>query len=607
MSSAVHANGTGNGMPKPQINGKSSGGHLNGANGFKLGDFSIDEGRPLRVVVIGAGISGILAGIRIPQRIPTADLVIYDKNAGIGGTWYSNTYPGIACDAPSHCYQFSFEDNPKWSKFFSNGSEILEYLNGIVHKYKVMRHVKLHHEILHARYDEGEGKWHLKIRRPASAGTTEEFEEFEDTADVVISAAGALSRWVWPDIDGIHTFKGKIMHSAAWDMNGEKTWQESVKDWKDKKVGLIGTGSSAIQILPELQPRVRKLELYARGQTWLAPPFAGKSLAALTGSETDSDNYEFTDNDWKKFEDPEVYKKFRHNLEQDMNSIHAVTTRGSDMQKEFIQSFRESMLKKLAKRPYIAEHIIPDFPIACRRITPGPGYLDALCQDNVTFIPTLIKCITETGVELVDGTHRELDAIVCATGFDTSFQFPFSVVGRNGYTLQERFDPHPETYLSVCTDGFPNFFMALGPNSIFGTGTLIICMERQIDFIVNAVKKMQRERLKSMEATREAVKDFDEYIEHYFPKTVFGEKCASWYKRGKSDGRVVGLWPGSCLHSMRALENPRWEDFKYEFFDGAKNRFYWLGDGSTYNEAHMTGDRAWYLNEDQIDYPPIPE
>jgi len=246
--------------------------------------------------------------------------------------------------------------------------------------------------------------------------------------------------------------------------------------------------------------------------------------------------------------------------------------------------------------------------VSCRRITPGPGYLDALCEDNVEFVPTHIKRVTETGIELVDGRFHELDIIVCATGYDTSGQFPFPVIGRNGLSLQERFTPHPETYLALCTDGFPNLFITTGPNSIIGTGSFMIIMERQVDYIVAATKKLQRERLKSMEVTAQAVKDFDEYMEHFFPTSSFSDKCTSWYKLGKSDGRVVGLWPGSCLHCIRAMANPRWEDFKFEPLDeGIKNRFFWLGDGSTYNEANMTGDRAWYLNEDEVDRPPVPQ
>jgi hypothetical protein len=252
---------------------------------------------------------------------------------------------------------------------------------------------------------------------------------------------------------------------------------------------------------------------------------------------------------------------------------------------------------------------------------------------QVDFITSEIKRITPAGIETVDGQHQELDVIVCATGFDTSYKLGFPFVGRNGVDLADRFSPHPETYLTVCADGFPNWFMALGPNSGVGSGSLLVVIERQIDYAVMATCKLQRERLKSIEAKPEAVRDFDEYLEHYFPtvsltayhferdlnelfQSVYSEKCRSWYKMGKEEGRVAGLWPGrilvcrfviwiligiwnlgSCLHAVRALANPRWEDFNYEYLDGEpKNRFYWLGDGQTYNEKTFTGDSKTHVH-----------
>ncbi|KLO16411.1 FAD/NAD-binding domain-containing protein [Schizopora paradoxa] len=616
-SNLAQAHLNGHGAANGEIETKSTDA---GPSSFKLGDFSIDEYRPMKVVVIGAGFSGIIAGIRFPQKVPNVELTIYDKNAGIGGTWFTNKYPGLACDVPSHCYQLTFEENPHWSSFYAPGPEILAYLQRVVDKYKIMRYIKLRHELVHAQYDEAKAKWRLRIRRPilpsASSGRSEnaggeiEYEEFEDTADFVLSGAGGLSRWKWPEIEGLESFKGTLVHSAAWDVGEDgETWQESVKDWGEKRVGVIGVGSSALQVVPSLQPHVASLKNYVRGKTWLATPFVSEKLAKLMARAPESDDYKFTEEDLKLFDDPEFYKTFRHELEDELNSVHVATLTGSAMQNGAREAFRALMLKKLAKKPWIADHLMPDFPVACRRLTPGPGYLEALCEDNVEFVPTHIKRITETGIELVDGTHHDLDVIVCATGYDSSFNFPFPIIGRNGLDLKQRFTPHPETYLGLCTNGFPNLFFCLGPNSAVGSGSLLVILERQVAYAVQVVKKMQRERLKSVEVGDEALNDFEEYLQNYFPKTVYSQKCRSWYKVGKEEGRVVGLWPGSCLHAIRTLENPRWEDFKYESFDGdrKKNRFYWLGDGSTLNEIRMSGDRAWYLNEDQIDRPPVPE
>jgi cation diffusion facilitator CzcD-associated flavoprotein CzcO len=177
-------------------------------------------------------------------------------------------------------------------------------------------------------------------------------------------------------------------------------------------------------------------------------------------------------------------------------------------------------------------------------LTPGPGYLEALCEENVSFIHPEIKRVTPNGIDTADGEHRELDIIICATGFDTSYQLPFPLIGRNRIELGQKYKPYPCTYLTVATDGFPNWFYSLGPNSAVGAGSLLLLMEKQVDYMVQAVLKIQRERIKSMEPKKEAVDDFDEYLEAYFPKTIFSEKCRSWYKMGKEEGRIVALYPG---------------------------------------------------------------
>ncbi|KAF4604670.1 hypothetical protein EYR40_003448 [Pleurotus pulmonarius] len=589
---------------------------------FVSGKFSIDEPRPIKVVVIGAGYSGIIAGIRFSQKVQNLDLTIYDANAGIGGTWFANRYPGLACDLPSHCYQLSFENNTNWSSFYSPGPEILAYLQGVVDKYKLMKYMKLQHRLVEAKWDDDAGKWRLRMRRPVlsavgeaafrqpppnEAGTSSvpkvEFEEFEDSADVLFTGIGNLNRWYWPDIPGLEDFKGKIMHSAQWDTGDSSSgWEESVKDWKDKRVGVIGVGSSAIQIVPALQPKVGHLVNYVRGQTWLAVPFLDDMQKGLAkGREVT--NYKYTDEDKEAFKDPEFYKNFRRKMESELNAAQDAVMVGTEMQATARTIFKEQMMKRLAKKPWIADHIIPEFPVACRRLTPGVGYLEALCEDNVDFVPSLIKRVTADGIETVDGDHKDLDVIVCATGFDTSYQLDFPIIGKNGVDVRDKYLPHPRTYLSIAVEGFPNWFQTLGPNSAVGAGSLLIILEKQVDYAVEATLKIQRERLKSMDPKKEAVDDFDEYLEAWFPRTVFGQKCRSWYKVGKEEGRVVALWPGSCLHAVEALEKPRWEDYNYELLDkGVKNRFFYLGDGLTKNEKIRGGDMATYL--DRVDYPP---
>jgi hypothetical protein len=273
------------------------------------------------------------------------------------------------------------------------------------------------------------------------------------------------------------------------------------------------------------------------------------------------------------------------------------------MQKMARKLFEEHMRTKLAKKPHIAKQMIPQFPVACKRLTPGPGYLEALVEDNVDFVHDGIKRFTETGIDTVDGQHREYDAIICATGFDTSFRPRFPLIGLDGLDLRTKYKEDPDTYISLGVEGFPNYFVLGGPNSGVGSGSLTVIFERVCEYAIKAIKKAQMERIKSMTPSAGAVKDFMEYVDSYFLRTVFGQKCKSWYKNGKEEGRVVGLWPGSCLHAVRTFEQPRWEDYGYVYLEERRNRFGYLGNGWTEVEEHG-GDTAFYMEE--IDYPPVP-
>ncbi|KAK0481439.1 FAD/NAD-binding domain-containing protein [Armillaria novae-zelandiae] len=544
-----------------------------GAIGSGSESSAVDEARPIKVIVIGAGYSGIVAGIRYLQRVPNLTLNIYEAERGIGGTWHHKQ--GLKCDIPSHSYQLTFEENPNWSSFYASGPEILAYLESIVDKYKLRPYIKLQHRMTKARYSEPDGKWIITIQRPVEPSpgeTATQFMEFEDTCD------------------GLKEFQGKVIHSAQWETGEggpDAAWEDTVKNWGDKRVGVIGVGSSAIQIVPAIQPKVVRLVNYVRGKTWISSTF----MISPKKIKGDSKILYTT-------------RKFRREIEAGLNEAHAATIRGSPLQDMAKVAFKEIMVQRLAKKSWIADHIIPDFGVACRRLTPGPGYLEALCEENVDFVPSPIKAVTPTGIETEDGDHKELDVIVCATGFDTSWRFPFSFIGRNGIELSEKFASHPRTYLSVAVDGFPNWFQGLGPNSGVGAGSLLLLMERQVDYAVAATLKLQRERLKSIEVKSEAVDDFDDYLMSYFPTTVFGEKCRSWYKAGKEEGRVSALWPGSTLHATKALKHPRWEDFNYERLD--PNRLHWLGNGNTVADKTPGSDKTWYLSDEEIDYPPIP-
>lgn len=285
------------------------------------------------------------------------------------------------------------------------------------------------------------------------------------------------------------------------------------------------------------------------------------------------------------------------------------------MQGAGVAHLREAMQQRLASKPEIAGFLIPSFSIGCRRATPGPGYLEALCESNVDFVTDGIAGVTSSGVRLESGRELALDVLVCATGFQTSKAPPFPITGRGGLTLAERCTPFPEAYLSLAVDSFPNYFMMLGPNSAIGAGSLNVILEAEGDYIVKCIRKLQKEDYATMTVKLERVRDWREYCHEYFKKTVYTDECNSWYKSDEGTGdRIIGLWPGSCLHAVEALRAPRWEDFDWESRDGpGANALRWLGNGwsVTHSKADQgqgsgreyQGDPAWYLEPLFLDVP----
>ncbi|GES63084.1 flavin-binding monooxygenase [Aspergillus terreus] len=546
-------------------------------------DRSVDECRPLRVVVIGSGISGILASIRFRQRIPNLDLQVYEKNADIGGTWLENRYPGCACDIPAHTYQATFEPNKEWSTFYAAAPEIHKYWKRVADKYGCMKYVKFKHQVCEATWNEKDSKWKLKVEDIDGKKT------LQDQCDVLISASGALNSWKWPRIPGLHDFKGKLMHSANWD--------ESY-DYSGKRVAVIGNGSSGIQIVPGMLPKVTHIDHYIRGRTWLSPTFAREHIDKR-GAELE--NFSFTPEEIENFKkDHQAYQKFRKEIELELQSVHGATLIGTPEQIGTRDVFLQNMKRRLSRKPELLDELTPSFPPICRRLTPGPGYLEALTDDKVDVITSEIVKVDAEGILTADGKHRPIDVLVCATGFDTTFTPRFPIIGRDGVSLADRWKQTPETYLSLAVDGFPNYFISLGPNSALGEGNLLLLIEKEQDYFTKCVEKMQRDNIRAMSVRKDSVERFTQHCDQYFARTVFSLKCRSWYKGGTEDGRVTALWPGSSLHSLKTLANPRWEDFSYEYVNDNANG--WLGDGWTENEKHKAIN-VDYLDDAEVDFP----
>ncbi|KAI0341446.1 putative flavin-binding monooxygenase [Trametopsis cervina] len=553
---------------------------------FPLLEEPVDLPRAMKVIIIGCGYSGICIAHKLSKGLKNAEIVMYDKNADFGGTWLENTYPGVTCDIPAHAYQFSFATNPDWSKFYVEGPEIRQYLNKCADKLGVRPFAKFNHEIKGATWNEQDGKWKLVVRQN-DTGT-----EVEDEADVVVSATGFLNHWKWPAIDGLDTFEGKLTHSAKWTL-------ESVEDpvWNERRVAVIGGGSSGTQIVSQLQPHVAQLDNYVRSRTWISRPIGAMLLQQFPDGNTG--NHTFTDEEKASFrKNPASYKALLLQIEDFNQSVHAGTLTGTGVHQFLGKVFEKGMRDKLASRPDIEEAIMPDFPVFCRRLTPGVGYLEALMSENASLVTQPIARITSTGIETTDGTHREYDVIVAATGFDTTYVPRYPIIGQREVNLQDRWREHPKTYLGLAQDSFPNWFQMAGPNTTVATGSLLTVLEAQADYIVSCLRKIQRERIKWMAPKRKAVDDFQAFLDSYFPRTVWAGKCRTWYKGGQEDARVTALWPGSSLHQFQVLQQPRFEDYEYGYTHdtGNTNGLYWLGNGFTKAEMDgIPGTRAWLV------------
>ncbi|ORY90734.1 hypothetical protein BCR35DRAFT_323518 [Leucosporidium creatinivorum] len=565
--------------------------------GVKEAPFYSGRGRALRVVCIGAGAAGIYLGIKLPRsfRDGAVDLQIYEKNPKFSGCWYENTYPGCACDIPSQVYSYSFAPNPDWSHFYSSSAEIQAYFEGVAIRYGVPKYVKLEHKVVSAIWNEQLGQWALKIER------LEDGAVIEDFADVLVNASGILNAWKWPDIAGLHSFKGPLLHSAKWD--------HSVEFDKTTTVGVIGNGSSAIQIVPKLVPLVKKLDTFIRTKTWIALPFtSGKVASAAVSKDATLDptaalvdpqtsNPAYTDAERKRFrDDPAYLARYRWEIEHENNARFTLTTRkDSEGAMAAIPKLAAIMKARLARKPELADLLIPDWHVGCRRLTPGVGYLEALCEDNVSVVTSSIQRVVAEGIITADGVLHPLDVLVCATGFDVSTRPHFDVVGRDGYVFTHEWAKSPKGYLTLAMSNMPNYFLFNGPNAPVANGSLIPAMEAEGDYIIKMVDKLLREDIRSVCVKKEAEQAFVDYTDAWMPRTIWKSGCRSWYKGGTVDGRVSGVWPGSILHFMALLKNPRFEDYTYTYLND-QSPFAFLGNGYTLADVDPEADKASYLH-----------
>jgi cation diffusion facilitator CzcD-associated flavoprotein CzcO len=468
------------------------------------------------IAIIGAGFAGIGMAIQL-LKAGIDSFTLFERADEIGGTWRDNTYPGAACDVPSHVYSFSFELNPEWSRTFAESGEIQRYLLDVVEKWNLRPHLRLGTEIVEARFDEEAGRWTL---------TSDAEETF--TARVVVSGVGGLVDPAYPDIKGIHGFGGEIFHTARWNHDYELT---------GKKVAVIGTGASAVQVVPSIAPQVEKLSVFQRTAAWVVPkPDAAYSEARRRF--------------YRRF--PLALRASRL-LKYWMSELFGpIVFLDSPRLSKIGEKGSLAHLRAQVKDPELRRKLTPDFQFGCKRILISDDYWKTFERDNVDLVTEPIEEIGHDGIVTRDGALHEADAIVLATGFALGLATaPFTVIGRGGRSLDEAWKDGAVAYKGMTVSGFPNWFTLMGPNTGPGHTSVLVFTEAQIHHALQAIRTIRREGLRWVDVRQDVQDRYNAGIQARMPRMVWSSGCNSWYLSG--DGSNHSLYPGfAAEYALRA-------------------------------------------------------
>jgi cation diffusion facilitator CzcD-associated flavoprotein CzcO len=477
----------------------------------------------VRFAIIGAGMSGILSAIKL-REAGLDDFAIYEKGDRVGGTWRENTYPGLSCDVPSHLYSYSFEPNPNWSHHFSPGAEIEAYFEGVAHKYGVEKRIRFGDEV--ERLEFRDGKWHLET----ASG-------FRDEADFVIAATGVLHHPLMPDIPGLESFRGDSFHSARWDHD---------VPLEGKRVGIIGTGSTAVQIVSAIVDRVEKLSLFQRTAQWIMP----------------QENPAYSEEEKEGFrQHPETIRQLNRDLSRLFSEGFSNAVVDADSpQMKMISDMCLANLEDNVADPELREKLRPDYKAACKRLVISPDFYQAIQKANAELVTEEIGRIEADGVRTRDGRLHELDVLVLATGFQVDrFLRPIEVIGRDGKRLDEVWSERPVAYLSISIPGFPNLFMLNGPNGPVGNFSLIEVAELQFAYIQQLIDLVRSGRCREVSADAEATARFDDERVEAAKKTIWMTGCRSWYL---DDRGIPATWPWTFDRFREEMAEPQLDDFE---------------------------------------------
>ncbi|MHB1444451.1 MAG: flavin-containing monooxygenase [Acidimicrobiales bacterium] len=479
--------------------------------------------RAPRFIIIGAGMAGIASAVKL-RAVGLDDFVIYEKADRLGGTWRDNTYPGVACDVPSHLYSYSFAPNPDWTHVFSPGPEICAYLEAVATEHDLHGRIVLGAEV--TRLERHGRLWHLFTA-----------EGREDRAEVVIAATGVLHHPAYPDIEGMEDFAGPVFHSARWDHSVEL---------RGARLGVIGTGSSAVQITGAVVDEVTELVLFQRTAQWILP------VANPPVSEEDRLRFRAH---------PETMRVLKENLAQTFtaNFADAVIDAESAGARQLEEVCRAHLMDSVAD-PDLRERLRPDYRAACKRLVVSPDFYAAIQKPNARLVTDPILRVEPGGVRTADGVLHGLDVLVLATGFQVDrFLRPIQVLGRHGVELDQVWAERPSAYLSVSVPGFPNLFLLNGPNGPVGNFSLIDVAECQLDYIIQLLGAVLAGAAAEVGARPEAAERFEAERVAAASRTIWVTGCRSWYL---DDRGVPAAWPWTMERFRQAMARPNMDDFE---------------------------------------------
>jgi len=476
------------------------------------------------VVVVGAGLGGLCAAIQM--RAAGHDVVVLDKAARVGGTWRENTYPGCACDTEVAVYQFSFAPSLEWSHFYPRQPEILAYAENLVERFALGPCLRLGDEAVEARWDDAAAHWDVTTRSGARY-----------RADALVPALGQLSRPVPPAIPGRASFAGPAFHSAQWDHGVDLT---------ERRVGVIGSGASAIQLVPEVAEAAGHLTVFQRSANWIVPrqdyPVSTTHKALLRSA-------------------PQVAVAEREYLYQRADQWLWQAFEWTAEGRAAYTAFALDHLHAQVADPVLRARLTPDYPIGCKRILVADTYYPALQQPNVELVTQPIALIVPNGVVTADGLEHPLDVLVFATGFETTgWHWSLDVAGRAGRRLADAWRPVPEAYLGITVAGFPNLFMTYGPNTNLGHNSITFMIERQAEYAVKALAALEANDATALEVTAAAQARFNANLQAALARSTWADPgCTSWYKT--TDGRIVQNWSSHTRAYAQATRHVNLADY----------------------------------------------